>query len=74
MLCFWDFIAKHVNFKSGKVEETQFCMNFEREIEFSSNKSKVSGRVKMDSYDINNKPFDRCEGFVSRILLLNISN
>ena len=49
-------------------------MNFEREIEFSSNKNKVSGRVKMDSYNINNEPFDKCEGFVSRILLLNISN
>ena len=49
-------------------------MNFEREIEFSSNKNKVSGRVKMDSYDINNEPLDKCEGFVSRILLLNISN
>ena len=49
MLYFWDFIAKHVNFKSGKVEETQFSMNFEREIEFSSNKNKVSGRVIMGS-------------------------
>ena len=49
MLCFWNFIAKHVNFKSGKAEETQFGINFEKEIEFSSNKSKVSGRVKMDS-------------------------
>ena len=49
MLYFCDFIAKHVNFKSGKVGETQFSMNFEREIEFSSNKNKVSGRVIMDS-------------------------
>ena len=74
MLCFWNFIAKHVNFKSGKVEETQFCMNFEREIEFSSNKNKVSGQVKMDSYDINNEPFDKCECSVSRISLLNMLN
>ena len=74
MLCFWNFIAKHVNFKSGKVEETQFCMNFEREIELSSNKNKVSGQVKMDSYDINNGPFDKCECSVSRISLLNMLN
>ena len=74
MLCFWNFIAKHVIFKSGKVEETQFCMNFEREIEFSSNKNKVSGQVKMDSYDINNEPFDKCECSVSRISLLNMLN
>ena len=44
MLCFWDFIAKHVNVKSGNVEETQFCMNFEREIEFSSNKSEWASK------------------------------
>ena len=74
MLCFWNFIAKHVNFKSGKVEETQFYMNFEREIEFSSNKNKVSGQVKMDSYNINNEPFDKCECSVSRISLLNMLN
>ena len=54
------YCSKHVNFKSGKVEETQFCMNFERELEFSSNKNKVSGRVKMDSFNINNEPFDKC--------------
>ena len=74
MLCFWVFIAKHANFKSGKIEETKFCMNFERKIEFSSNKDKVSGRVKMDSYHINNEPFDKSECSVSIISLLNISN
>ena len=44
MLYFWDFIAKYVNFKSGKVEETQFSMNFEREREFSSNKSEWASK------------------------------
>ena len=49
MLCFWDFIIKHVKLKHEKVEETQFLKNFEREIDFSSNKNDVSGRVKVGS-------------------------
>ena len=31
------------------VERTQFYNNFEREIEFTSNKNEMSGRVKLDS-------------------------
>ena len=48
MLCFWDFTIKYVKFKREKVEETQFCKYFGREIEFSSNKNKVSSQVKVD--------------------------
>ena len=31
------------------VEQTQFCKNFEREIEFTSDKNEVSGWVKVNS-------------------------
>ena len=48
MLCFWDFIIKHVKLNYEKVEETQFLKNFEKEGNFSSNKNDVSGCVKVD--------------------------
>ena len=44
MFLSWDFKFKH-----GKVEETQFFKNFEKETNFSSNKSDVSGRIKVDN-------------------------
>ena len=43
ILGFWDFIITYVKFQLEKVEETQFCKNIEREIEFSSNKTEVRG-------------------------------
>ena len=44
MFLSWDF-----KFKLGKVEETQFLKNFEKETNFSSNKNDVSGRIKVDN-------------------------
>ena len=49
MFLFCDFIIKYIKFKLEKGGETQFCKNFLKETNFSSNKNDVSERVKVGS-------------------------
>ena len=50
MLLFCGFITKYFQFKREKGGEIQFCKNFLKETNFTSNKNDLSEEVKVESF------------------------